>query len=87
MPACKQEAYSTRNKWQEERRVGARLELGRKTASWKMSEGMLKPNVTASSICNREKTATLDNFSPCQHDNKSFFKLRTAIEAACSVER
>lgn len=87
MPACKQEAYSIRKKWQEDRKVGARLELGRKTASWKMSEGMLKPNVTASSICNREKTATLDSFSPCQHENKFFFNLETAIKAASSVDR
>lgn len=87
MPACKQEAYSIRNKWQEDRKVGARLELGRKTASWKMSEGMLKPNVTASSICSREKTATLDSFSPCQHNNKVSSIYKPRLDAACSVER
>ena len=42
------------------------LELGRNTASWKMSEGMLKPSVTASAICSSVNSAALDSFSPCK---------------------
>ena len=65
---------------------GACLELGRKTASWKMSEGMLKPSVSASSNCSSENTATLDSFSPCTRRNTFlYFHEHTKCCAACEL--